>query len=68
MKTPWFKAGKQNPVRVGVYEARHDMFKYWDGKRWGGFSETPKQAIVKAGYLWANQTEFYWRGLLKESE
>ena len=69
--TPWFMAGKQNPVRVGAYETYGGMFKYWDGKRWGYFSETPKKAtedLEGEGGQWASQVAFLWRGLLKESK
>jgi hypothetical protein len=68
MKTPWFKAGKQNPARVGAYEVHDEMFKYWDGRRWGYYSNSPKEAKANDGGRLADQEAFYWRGLLKESE
>jgi hypothetical protein len=68
--TPWFLAGKQNPVRAGSYRTRGDWFKYWDGKHWGLYEHSAKQA-EKSKYCSDGhpiQAGFYWRGILKESE
>jgi hypothetical protein len=66
--TPWFKAGKENPVRDGAYEIHDAIFKYWDGRRWGYYAESPERAREKAGGKLADQNGFQWRGLLKESK
>jgi hypothetical protein len=69
--TPWFEAGKQNPVRAGSYRTRGDWFKYWDGKHWGSYEQSAEQAEKRnycSDYGSAIQSGFYWRGLLKESK
>ena len=68
--TPWFEAGEQNPVRDGVYEVKNEIlggsFKYWDGCRWGCYSDIPEVAknLMNDGHQFC----FRWRGLLKESK
>jgi hypothetical protein len=66
--TPWFDADKKTPVRVGAYEVDDQQFKYWDGSRWGYYSQSPKQAKKYSADKWSSQSGFYWRGLLKESK
>jgi hypothetical protein len=68
MKTPWFKAETQFPVRIGAYEVDDKLFKYWDGRQWGPFAQTPQQAKEYATDEWSSQIRFHWRGLLKESK
>ena len=69
--TPWFVAGKQNPVRVGAYECGDGSYKYWNGDLWGFYEKNPKRAeqskVTKKDSA-SFQRNFQWRGLLKESK
>jgi hypothetical protein len=69
--TPWFEAGKENPVRVGVYQVHMicgERYKHWDGKEWWWNASNPFDAKRAPKHLDANQDNFQWRGLLKESK
>jgi hypothetical protein len=64
--TPWFVAGQQNPVRVGVYQTPAGDYKHWDGRYWGWFARSPKRAEQEqCGHSGPTQTVFKWRGLTK---
>jgi hypothetical protein len=69
--TPWFEAGKENPVRVGVYQVSYcngTRYKEWNGARWGWSCYTPHSAELESEFKYAAQNCFQWRGLLKESK
>jgi hypothetical protein len=69
--TPWFEAGKENPVRVGVYEVETvfgKRYKYWGGTRWSWGARNPFDAQRAPKHIDSMQDQFTWRGLLKESE
>lgn len=70
--TPWFKASKHNPTRVGVYEVRFGKEKYtcyysrWGGLWWGNVSASKISAsteLDKSAWMCGARAE--WRGLLK---
>jgi hypothetical protein len=69
--TPWFSAVYKRPVRVGAYEVHSEMYKYWDGKKWGFYAGSPHSAYLHrylGGTVIPDQDSFQWRGLLKESK
>lgn len=64
--TPWFVAGQQNPVRVGVYQTPAGDYKHWDGRYWGWFARSTKIAELEQQHTGKPvQEHFKWRGLTK---
>ena len=68
--TEWFD-GAVKPALPGVYQCRGmmiryvDTYQYWDGKRWGYWSNTPRGAFKDRRLLSARQQP-EWRGLAED--
>lgn len=69
--TPWFPP-EVKPARVGAYEFKGcpTPFHWFDGLRWTGLGDSPKQAMSahKDGYVVSlpYTKETPWRGLAKK--
>ena len=68
--TDWIP-GKVKPVRVGVYQREYDsgdvQYSYWNGKFWGLYGVTPKEAELDRSFSSRAQT-LPWRGLAEKPE
>ena len=66
--TDWIP-GNVKPVRVGVYQREYDsgdvQYSYWNGKFWGLYGETPKEAESWVDTPSTGQT-LPWRGLAEK--
>ena len=65
--TTWFP-GDVKPVRVGVYERKYNMSRfycycYWDGEYWHVWAETPM--VAEKAFLISALQNLPWRGALK---
>lgn len=69
-KTGWYPTTVK-PVNSGVYETRMGLsgraFQYWNGRRWGLGSFTPKSAFAHKEIESAFQ-DVTWRGLAQKPE
>ena len=71
--TPWFP-GDVDPVRIGVYQRRHDStgainFSYWNGVIWCATAvswEAAHKNGIKCIGSWHQYIE--WRGLTEPTE
>jgi len=71
--TDWIP-GNVKPVRVGVYERLYDkdsiasrtFYNHWNGKFWGVYGETPKDALYRC--LESPAQNLPWRGLAEKPE
>jgi hypothetical protein len=73
--TPWFQPGV-NPEHVGPYQACHSEcecrwnqqgYQYWDGKQWGAYNFSPKEAECEK-HVRSMWQKCYWRGLASDQK
>lgn len=67
--TKWFH-GDVKPVRVGVYSVLSpncgfELYKYWNGERWGMNGTTPNSALHYARRTKHAKQDWKWRGMEK---
>lgn len=64
--TPWFKGGKTNPVRPGIYlstvRKSETYYRRWDGCTWYCGGDSVDEATEQTA-AWGPGKGLFWRGL-----